>query len=248
MNMRQDQNHTAEQADEAAVVKYLRTHPDFFAARPALLAELNLPHETGQATSLIERQVAVLRRQNHQHREQLQELIQIAQDNERLIMRLQQLTLDLLDTEQLPEIFNLLRSTLQSDFHADAAAFHFCNLTLQQFPGISSDDFIQVFIHGADGEAPRELTRLCSNEKPCCGKFNEKILEAIFPGEGKQVATAALIPLPLHNAPQPETPWTGLLAIGSHDENRFNAKMGTVYLQYMGELIGRKLTPHLRGD
>jgi len=245
MNTRQDQNPAAEPIDEAAVVKYLRTHPDFFNTRAALLAELNLPHETGPATSLIERQVAVLRSQNRQYREQLQDLVHIAQDNERLILRLQQLTLNLLDTEQLPEIINLLRSTLQSDFHADAASLHLRNLPLQQLPGISSDDFIRVFIHGDGSEAPQELARLFDNEKPCCGKFNGQILEAIFPEEGKQIATAALIPLTLKSASLAEASCAGLLAIGSHDEHRFNAEMGTVYLQYMGELIGRKLAPHL---
>ena len=240
MNTRQDQNPAAEQADEAAVVKYLCAHPDFFAAHSDVLAELNLPHETGPATSLIERQVAILRRQNHQHREQLQELIRIAQDNERLILRLQQLTLDLLDTERLPDMIDLLRTTLQGDFHADAAALHFTALPLCQLPGIHKDDFIQVFIHGAEDDTPQELTRLFANEKPCCGKLNENVLSRIFPEEGREIATAALIPLTLK-----DIPGKGLLAIGSHDEHRFNAEMGTVYLQYMGELIGRKLAPHL---
>ncbi|HFD92200.1 MAG TPA: DUF484 family protein [Gammaproteobacteria bacterium] len=240
MNTGQDQNPAAEPIDETAVVKYLLTHPDFFAAHPDVLAEVNLPHETGPATSLIERQVAILRRQNHQHREQLQALIQIAQDNERLILRLQQLTLDLLDTEQLPDMIDLLRATLQGDFHADAAALHFTALPLQQLPGIHSDDFIQVFIHGAKDETPQELTRLFANEKPCCGKFNETVLGQMFPEEGTRITTAALIPLALK-----DLPGKGLLAIGSLDEHRFNAEMGTVYLQYMGELIGRKLAPHL---
>ncbi len=247
MNTRQDQDPAADSIDDTAVVKYLRTHPDFFASHTRLLIELNLPHETGKATSLIERQVAVLRHHNHQHREQLQELIQIAKENEQLIQRLQQLTLNLLDTDQLPEIIDLLRSTLQSDFHADAATLHFTNLHAHQLPGISIDDFIRVFTHGGDSETPQDLGKIIKGKKPACGKFNPQILEQLFPDEGKHISTAALIPLSLKNPSLPDSDARGILAIGSHDERRFNAEMGTVYLQYMGELIGRKLGPHLTG-
>jgi len=248
MNTRQDQDPAANSVDKAAVAKYLSAHPDFFESHTQLLSKLDLPHETGQAISLIERQVAVLRHHNHQHREQLQELIQIAKENEQLIQRLQQLTLNLLDTDQLPEIINLLRSTLQSDFHADAAALHFTNLQENQLAGISDSDFISVLTYEHDSDIPKDLTKIINGKKSTCGKFNPKILGRLFPEEGSHISTAALIPLTLKSTSHPDNKTRGILAIGSQDEHRFNAEMGTVYLQYMGELIGRKLGPHLRDN
>ena len=34
---------------EEQITEYLRKHPDFFVKQPGLLADLRLPHESGQA-------------------------------------------------------------------------------------------------------------------------------------------------------------------------------------------------------
>ena len=47
------------------VISYLRLDPDFFQRHSTLLSELNLPHDTGGAVSLIERQVAILLVENN---------------------------------------------------------------------------------------------------------------------------------------------------------------------------------------
>jgi uncharacterized protein YigA (DUF484 family) len=56
-------NERAEQPviDATLVADYLKTNPDFFNTHPDLLLELSLPHPTGQAVSLWERQNAALR-------------------------------------------------------------------------------------------------------------------------------------------------------------------------------------------
>ena len=51
------------QLPEQAVVDYLTAHPDFFTRHPQLLRDLSLPHDSGNAVSLIERQVELLRKQ-----------------------------------------------------------------------------------------------------------------------------------------------------------------------------------------
>ena len=50
----------AQAIGEQDVADYLRRHPDFFEDKPTLLADLRVPHATGTAVSLVERQVAVL--------------------------------------------------------------------------------------------------------------------------------------------------------------------------------------------
>ena len=46
---------------EEQVVDYLRNHLNFFTGKDELLAKLSLPHESGKAVSLLERQVTILR-------------------------------------------------------------------------------------------------------------------------------------------------------------------------------------------
>ena len=71
------------------LVAFLQAHPDFFITHTHLLADLVVPHESGGAVSLIERQVAVLRDQNRQVRRELADLVQIARVQTPLISDLQ---------------------------------------------------------------------------------------------------------------------------------------------------------------
>jgi len=57
--LQNNDNTDALSADQVA--SYLKKHPDFFINRDSLLAEITLPHESGQAISLLERQVKILR-------------------------------------------------------------------------------------------------------------------------------------------------------------------------------------------
>jgi len=83
---------------EDIVSKYLRQNPDFLEREPSLLKYMELSHASGPAISLIEKQVQYLRGLNETLEQQLNQLIQVASDNEKLMTRLHQLTLDLMST------------------------------------------------------------------------------------------------------------------------------------------------------
>jgi uncharacterized protein YigA (DUF484 family) len=101
------------------VASYLRKHPGFLQEFPDLLVSLRLSHETGAAVSLIERQVEQLRSGNEDLGRQLNRLVQVATENERLMARLHRLTLELMTTESQREFFSRLGDSLQNDFNAD---------------------------------------------------------------------------------------------------------------------------------
>ena len=70
---------------DQAVLNFLRQSPDFFLRHPSALSELSLPHESGQAVSLIERQIDILRERNMTMRRRMNELLQaesVAQHNQ----------------------------------------------------------------------------------------------------------------------------------------------------------------------
>ena len=56
-----------ESIDERGVADYLLAHNDFFERHGDLLTKLKLRHSAGDAVSLIERQVELLRNQNFDH-------------------------------------------------------------------------------------------------------------------------------------------------------------------------------------
>lgn len=224
------------------VEDYLRRHPDFFQGRDELIRGLTLPHPTGGAISLVERQVALLREETQRYRTQLQELVQIARYNDELIARLQQLTVKLIDSATLDEVLALLEVGLRQDFHADAA-------TLRLFAGAAgapdfdagAHAFLNVAVIEADALTP-SLQPVLAAGRPACGHLPNDQLVQLFPTTAGEIGSAALLPL----AARTGAPALGLLAIGSRSAERFTPEMGTTYLNYMNELIGRKLAACLR--
>ena len=65
-------------------------------------------------------------------------------------------------------------------------------------------------------------------------------MEQLFGEQARDLASAALIPLRGHLV-------LGLLAISSHDPDRFHAGKGTEFLVRLGELVNRRLEVALRG-
>ena len=101
------------------VASYLRKHPDFFDQCPDVLETIEIHHESGEAASLIERQVEQLRASNQDLTRQLNRLMRVASENEQLMSRLHRLTLDLMTIDSRREFFTQLGNSLLNDFNAD---------------------------------------------------------------------------------------------------------------------------------
>ena len=93
---------------DQAVLNFLRQSPDFFLRHPSALSELNLPHESGQAVSLIERQIDILRERNMTMRRRMNELLQAARSNDEIFAKTRSLNLALLEVNSWPELNEVL--------------------------------------------------------------------------------------------------------------------------------------------
>ncbi|MEW5757587.1 MAG: DUF484 family protein [Pseudomonadota bacterium] len=200
---------------EKALVEYLRRHPDFFQRHRDLLAEMNIPHSNGNVVSLIERQVEILRQQNSGLKKQLHDLVEIARDNDLLGQRMHQLTLALLHCQDRAALTEVLRKSLHDDFAADAVRVRF-------------------FDQYCDGSAPEPWQALGTGltaRRVRCGKPSAEEMTLIFGEMAESIGSVAVILLGTH----------GVLAIGSHDEERFDIDIGTDYLVKLGEIIAATL-------
>jgi len=212
-------------ADE--VEQYLRQHPDFLVERAALLADLELAHDAGSATSLIERQVTVLRDQVRYYRHQLNELMNIAQDNDRLAGRFRALSLAFMDVRDADAAIKLLESSLHDDFAADYAS-----LLWPDDPVPKSSGGVLSLRQGRLESIP-DFPRALLDGKPLCGRFSRGLIEFLFGDE--DIGSAALVPIRLDSG-------MALLAIGRVDEGYFHADQGTIFLEYLGALLAHKLS------
>jgi hypothetical protein len=217
---------------EADVDEYLRAHPDFFERHAGLLAILKLPHPTGGAVSLIERQVTVLRDKNRQLERKLMDLVQVARDNEQLSVHLHHLALGLIEADDLDAAAAIVQEQLRNEFKADAVVLRLLRR------GSNSGSAHRV----DDDEATLALfAELFKSRRAICGRLSDAQLAFLFADQAGEIGSAAAIPLCDANP-------LGVLALGSRDESRFHPGMGTLFLGYLGELVSRSIEVLNRRD
>ncbi|MEJ2455306.1 MAG: DUF484 family protein [Candidatus Thiodiazotropha sp.] len=205
------------------VAEYLSEHPDFFLRHPDLLGAIEIPHESGAAVSLIERQVESLRKQLNETRDQLNDVMDIAAHNHSLQERMHHLTLELIDAATFDEVLNALEDELHDDFKADA-------MELRLFSSSRIDEHLEETLN----EKAATFQQFFTQNKPICGRLDAEQLSYIFGAESDRIASTALIPLKSEGV-------LGLLAIGSVDPKRFAPHHGTEFLTRLGEIISRTL-------
>ncbi len=210
--------------DAAAVAAYLREHPEFFVDFEELIPELRIPHLPGQAVSLVERQVKLLRERNIEMRHRLSQLMDVARDNDRLFDKTRRLVLDLLDAGSLEEVVSAVEDSLRHEFQVP-----FVSLILFSETPLGVGRSVSV------AEAHQAVGGLLSGSKTLCGVLRSHELAFLFGDEDREkVGSAAVVALNhqgLH----------GLLAVGSPDPQHYKSSLGTLFLSYLGEVLSRVL-------
>lgn len=215
---------------EGMVAEYLKDNLDFFDKRPDVLTEINIPHQHGNAVSLVERQVAVLREQNDLSRKRLHELIEIARQNEELARRMHQLALTLMDADEPKDIFNTLYENLKKNFRADRVVVRLFAepAFVDSFP---TDEFA-----GKDTQEQSLFKSIIEKRLPLSGRMKRQQQVFLFGDDGDQIASSVMIPL--HGEG-----WGGIMSIGSFDAERFQPGMGVELLANLGEVLSFILKP-----
>ncbi|WJW75578.1 DUF484 family protein [Thiohalobacter sp. IOR34] len=229
----QSPEHAAAGLSAEQVEDFLRRHPQFLAERPALLAELDVPHPTDGAVSLIERQIGVLREQNRQYRRKLLELVEIGRSNDALLTNLHRLTLALMRCSTLEETIAVLHDHLGSEFGADAVGLRLAGLDPER--GVPRTRHLDP-----DDPALAAFERFFQQVRPLCGQLSPEQLDYLFGELADGIRSAALIPLG-------ETAEYGLLAVGNSDPDYYHPAMDTELLAKLSELVSCALQPHLPG-
>jgi hypothetical protein len=210
--------------DDEAVAAYLRRHPEFFVDHEELIPELRIPHQPGEAVSLVERQVKLLRERNIEMRHRLAQLMDVARDNDRLFDKTRRLVLGLLDAASLEEVISAVEDSLRHDFQVP-----FVSLILFSEKPLGVGRSVSL------AEAHQAVGGLLNGGKTLCGVLRSHELEFLFGEEAcGRVGSSAVVALNhqgLH----------GLLAIGSPDPQHYKSSLGTLFLGYIAEVLGRVL-------
>lgn len=216
------------------VVEFLENNPGFFEQNANLLLHLRIPHPTGSAVSLIEKQVEVLRNQNRQLDRKMIELVEVARANDAAMDRIHQLTLAIVNANDLHDLLTAVQDKLRNRFNAD---------------------FVTIFLFAGDAEkmegSPAErvdrddarlehLQSLLNDNRAVCGRLRPQQLEALFGEDAGNIGSTALVPLGQKSE-------LGVLAIASSSEDQFGPNLGTAFLSRISELLGARLDTLLDG-
>ena len=200
--------------DPKDVESFLRAHPNFLQDRPGLLAVLNLPHGGEGAISLVERQVSVLRERNITSRQKLAELSDIGRENDRLLDATRNTILALLAGENRPDLTKIWLDQVTGTFKAEMGA-------LVWLDGVSD---------GVE-EAPL-ASKLIRQGGGFSGVLRPEEMQTVF-GTAAAEGSAALVAI------RSGEDDIGVLGVGSHDPQRYRAEDGTLFLEYLAEVIGQ---------
>jgi uncharacterized protein len=210
------------------VAQYLRRNPSFLSEYPDILDSLQLSHASGSATSLIEKQVTHLRNKNQELSRQLNRMVQVASENEHLMSRLHQLTLELMSLNDPALFFRQLGRSLLQDFKADI--LRIC-LFDARHAALASEEVRWV---DRKDEGLQQFHAHLEKEHTVCGRLNDGKLDFLFGAKARWVQSTALIPLGENGA-------DGMMAIGSSDPGRFYPGMGTLFLDLLADVISSNL-------
>jgi len=199
------------------VERYLAKHPEFFMQHPELVRGLEIPHDSGSAVSLLEHQVTLLRERNSQFHTRLDTLLEHAKENDRKFARTRRFVLGAIAAQNLSELKQSIEQSLYDDFGVEACSFII----------FSDKDYGDVRCEKIL-DANRHLSKILTSQRSICGKFTASELNWLFHEQGMK--SAAIAPLQ-------SIQMLGVLAVGNSDEDFYRTGMGTLFLNYVSEVL-----------
>jgi hypothetical protein len=226
-----DELAATETLNDDTVSKYLIENPEFFNRKGDLLLEMDIPHESGSAISLLERQVALFRERNRELQNNINEFIFNAEENDALFEKTRIVILELLKTTNLTQLSEAVDITLKDEYSAHASRLFFIT---ESGDGMDQDKVRTL----AMKPARETLGRLFDKKRTFCCELTPEQARLLFPDTKKDILSAAVIPVHLPESLRKEKGiGMPILVIGSDKHNHFNSSLDTLFLDFIGEVI-----------
>ncbi len=204
------------------VVEYLKENPDFFNLNPESLSQINLKHESGDAISLIEKQIIELRKSSDQANKHLIQILENAKRNEKLFLLSREIILSLLASSTIDDTVNELESYFINSFNTDACKVIFFSEDKKRFgkervtsPDLATDLFRDQF-------KDKDIIQ---------GGISFEISNFVF-GAKAQIQEAAICKLECSTV-------TGIFAIGSKSLGRYSSEKDNLFLLFIVSALSK---------
>lgn len=204
-----------------AVADYLKAHPDFFNEQPQLLTSLRIPHASGSAVSLVERQLQALRSKLEKVEAEKARIIEIAEENVRISEHIQSLILAVIGADTFHELVSTLYNELLDNFQVDAVELRLLSHS-------------ELELLGNAEPTRKRIADIFHTGEPVSGRFAQGTLAELFGPQAERIESAAIIPL-LNSASY------GILGIGSQRQDRFTPDRGSHFLNQLAQILNQCL-------
>ncbi|NOQ17219.1 MAG: DUF484 family protein [Methyloprofundus sp.] len=211
---------------------FLQDNPKFFNEHLELLEKISIPHPSGNAISLVSKQLELFRNRHHEMENELNILIDIAKNNDDSANKMHELTLAVLEANTLDVAISNLDEVLKECFLTDFFAIK-----------IISEEVIEtampdVFVN-AESEGLAHFVKELASNNSTCGRPTLAQAEFLFGSQALEVQSCAIIPMAFLEI-------EGIIAIGSRNADRFNRDMGRLFLTQISEIVGTRFISLLK--
>jgi hypothetical protein len=207
--------------NEREVVAFLCRYPDFFELHPEILIELSIPHpESGQAVSLLERQLTALRAQLSAERQHRIQLMARAEQNELLQRRLRTLFLALAEVVDIGQLLSQVPSILVQEFDLACVTLR---VLQARAPSLEREEVVTI-----NDAMQAILGRLESGGGFCDDQPPLELKHFLFGKQAKYVGSIAIVGILAQG---------GVLALGAREVERYRPGTDTTFLELVGEFI-----------
>jgi len=200
--------------DPKDVEIFLLENIDFFKDREALISELKFNHSSaGSASSLLERQIHRLRDEQKELMDLLSNYIETASLNEDLFNKSKDLTLSILGSTSKEDITTTVKKAFLEKFNVDVCEISFYeNHEIENLENKTELSMHKGAIH--------------------CGPYAKEKISFIFKNQEVQSMVLAVFVSEKR---------IGILALGSFDRSKYLGDEDTTFIQYIRDIIEKRL-------
>ena len=216
---------------EDDIAQFLENTPGFFERHAEVLASVQITSPHGaRAVSLQERQAEMLREEIKGLEHRVMDMVRNSGENTAIAAKVHQWTSALLQVKDPFDLPEAVVEGIRTLFDVPQATVRVWEVA---GPYVDAD-----FAQGASEDARAFASSLTM---PFCGpNLGFEPAGWLSSPDGVQAQSLALLPL-RQGAIDSATPAFGLLVLGSHDPQRFDATMGTEFLSRIAELASSAL-------
>jgi len=220
---------TTKQLSDNDIIHYLNQNTDFFVRHPEQLDAIQVDNK-GKVTSLVNHQVNVLKQRNNQLKSKLAELIRFAQENEKIMGQVFELTLQLCQISHIANVTKHFGRFVKNSFDSDLF-----KIVLPQYENLESSASVLCVDNEMSDDFQKSFSEFMNNDLPICGRLRKEKLVFVFGKRAEDIGSSVMLPIGKNSS-------KGLLVFASFDEGRFNPDMSTDLLSKLTHILEKKLT------